>query len=173
MQLLPLEGNGLIELAAGWLGEERIYKWLDFGSGVQRLDKVSLKIMSQRGGHVIRVFTSDAGSSEPIGIVALSNVNPTFKTATLWTVLGERQHSSKGYAVRSSAAILTLGFKELGLQTINAWAVECNHASLRAIRTLNFSPIGMQRQCHYIDGRLYGRLWFDLTANEHTGLNHD
>jgi RimJ/RimL family protein N-acetyltransferase len=173
MRLLPLEGNALIDLAAGWLGEKRVYEWLDFGGGVQQLDRVSLKIMAQRDAHILRLFTSDAGTSDPIGIVALSNVNPSFKTATLWTVLGERRHSSKGYAVRCSAAMLRLGFKEYGLQTINAWAVECNHASLRAIRKLNFTPIGRQRQCHYIDGGLYDRLWFDLTAAEHARFDYD
>lgn len=172
MQLLPLDGGALVELAASWLGEERVYQWLDFGSGVQRLDKVSLKIMDQRGGHILRVFTSDAGASEPIGLVALSSVNPNFKTATLWAVLGERLHSGKGYAVRASGALLTLGFTEFELQTINAWAVECNHASLRAIRMLNFTPIGRQRQCHYIGDRLYDRLWFDITADEHLGQRH-
>ena len=173
MELLPLEGNALIDLAAGWLGEERVYQWLDFGGGVQHLDRVSLKIMAQRDAHILRVFTSEEGDKEPIGLVALSNVNSNFKTATLWTVLGERRYSSKGYAVRASAAVLTLGFEQFGLQTINAWAVECNHASLRAIRMLKFSPIGRQRQCHYIDGRLYDRLWFDLTAAEHAGSTHD
>lgn len=173
MELLPLEGNSLIDLAAGWLGEKSTYQWLDFGGGVQRLDRVSLKIMAQRDAHILRVFTSDDGTQEPIGIVALSNVNPSFKTATLWTVLGDRRYSSKGYAVRASSAVLTLGFEEYGLQTINAWAVECNHASLRAIRILNFTPIGRQRQCHYIDGRLYDRLWFDLTAAEHAESSHE
>lgn len=155
------------------MGDKRVYQWLDFGGGVQRLDPVSLKIMAQREAHILRVFTADDGSKEPIGIVALSNVNPSFKTATLWTVLGERRYSNKGYAVRASAAVLSLGFDVYGLQTINAWAVECNHASLRAIRTLNFTPIGRQRQCHYIDGQLYDRLWFDLTAEEHAGSSHE
>lgn len=173
MELLPLDDNALIDLAAGWLGEERVYQWLDFGGGVQRLDRVSLKIMTQRDAHILRVFTSGDGASEPIGIVALSNVNPTFKTATLWTILGDKRYSSKWYAVRASAAMLSLGFVGHGLQTINAWAVECNHASLRAIRILHFTPIGRQRQCHYIDGKLYDRLWFDLTADEHTGFTYE
>jgi RimJ/RimL family protein N-acetyltransferase len=173
MRLLPLKDSTLIDLAAGWLSEKSVYQWLDFGGGVQQLDRVTLKIMTQRAAHILRLFTSDAGTSEPIGIVALSNVNPNFKTATLWTVLGDRRHSSKGYAVRSSAAMLSLGFEEYGLETVNVWAVECNHASLRAIRKLNFTPIGRQRQCHYIDGRLYDRLWFDLTAAEHARFDYE
>ena len=48
-----------------------------------------LKIAMQRGSYVIRVFTSDLDDL-PIGVVGLSNVNPHFKTANIWVVLGDR-----------------------------------------------------------------------------------
>ena len=28
-------------------------------------------------------------------------------------------------------------------------------------------PMGRQRRCHWIEGRVYDRLWFDLLASEH------
>jgi len=62
--------------------------------------------------------------------------------------------------------ILTLGFTELRLRAINTWIVEHN-PSIRVAERVQFKPIGRQRQCHYIDGRPYDRLWFDLLASEH------
>ncbi|MGE5624348.1 MAG: GNAT family N-acetyltransferase [Bacillota bacterium] len=171
MQLVPLHTDRLIDLAAGWLGEERNYRWLDFG-GEQRIGALALKVMAHKASHAIRVFTSDDGDA-PIGVVGLSNMNADFRTGVLWTVLGERRYSAKGYAHRASAAMLTLGFDECGLECINAWAVECNYASLRALRRLHFRPIGRQRRCHYIDGNPFDRLWFDLLASEHREKNSD
>ena len=171
MELLPLDNDGLITLVAGWLGEERNYRWLDFGGGTQRISATMLKIMAQKDSHILRVFTDD-DEGRPIGLVALGDVNPSFKTGTLWTVLGDRRYSAKGYAYRSSAAILSLGFDEYRLECIAAWAVECNHASLRAIKKLHFKPIGRQRRSHYLDGQPFDRLWFDLLANEHRKENH-
>ena len=170
MELIPLSNDGLINLAAGWLGEQRNYQWLDFGGGAQPISAPLLKVMVQKDSHIIRAFTSD-DSGQPIGLAALSNVNAGFRTAMLWIVLGDRRYSSKGYAHRASAAMLTLGFTEHRLECVNAWAVECNHASLRTIKKLHFRPIGRQRQCHYIDGKPFDRLWFDLRASEHREEN--
>jgi len=170
MELIPLDNDALINLAAGWLGEQRNYQWLDFGAGAQAISPLLLKVMTQKDAHIIRAFTAD-DDGKPIGLAALSNVNAGFKTAVLWIVLGDRSYSAKGYAHRASAAMLTLGFTQYGLECINAWAVECNHASLRAIKRLHFRPIGRQRHCHYIDGKPYDRLWFDLLASEHREEN--
>jgi len=171
MQLTPITTSEHIDLAATWLAEERNYRWLDFGSGVQRLGAASLKIMAQKDAHALRLFTGDE-EQVPIGVVGLSNVDRNFKTATIWIALGEKRFSMKGYAQRAASEMLTFGFQELGLRAITAWAVECNHASVRIIERLNFRPMGRQRQCHYIEGRVYDRLWFDLLASEHYEGRH-
>jgi RimJ/RimL family protein N-acetyltransferase len=139
---------------------------LDFGNGHQSLTPASLKIMTQRDIHLIRAFTSD-GNDASIGLVAFSNVDHHFKTATLWYVLGNKQNGGQGYTTRAVSKILSLGFTELGLQTINAWAVELNLPSIRVLERNHFRLIGRQRQCHYIDGRACDRLLFDLLACEH------
>ena len=119
----------------------------------------------------VRVFTADDGAT-PIGVVGLSNVDRSFKTATIWIALGEKRFSTKGHAIRAAANMLNLAFTELGLHAVNAWAVECNHASVRIIERLNFRPIGRQRLCHYIDGRAYDRLLYDMLASEFEGIEH-
>ena len=82
-------------------------------------------------------------------------------------IVGDRHYAAQGYVFRATSAMLTLGFTRYGLECINAWAVECNHASLRILRKLNFKPIGRQRSCHYIDGQPFDRLLFELQSNDH------
>lgn len=164
MKLLPLDKPELIELAAGWLGKHENYKWLDFGNGVQQVTPVTLRIMTQRDIHVFRVYTADDGDL-PIGVMALTNVDRKFKTASLWVVLGQKRYG--GCTIPALSKLLTFGFTELGLQAVNAWTVETNTAARRAFERLHFKYIGRQRQCHYIDGRPYDRLLFDLLAAEH------
>lgn len=166
MKLLPIDSPQRIDIAADWLEDERNYKWLDFGNGVQKLDRTSLRIMVQKKIHVLRIYTADDDVT-PIGVVGLSNVDYNFKTATIWVLLGDKQMSYKGYPTRAAARILTLGFNELKLRSINAWAVKSNHASVRIIRKLNFRCIGTQRNCHCIDGVVCDRLLFDLLPEEH------
>jgi len=165
MQLKPPDSQTLLQLAAGWLSQKDNYQWLDFGDGRQLASPEWLKISVQRGTMVLRLFTSDR-DDQPIGIVGLTNLNPQFKTANIWVVLGDKSYQGQGYASRATSRMLTLGFTELGLRAIHTWIVEHN-PSVHVARRVGFRPIGRQRQCHYIDGRAYDRLWFDVLASEH------
>ena len=169
MKLLPLDTPERIELVAGWLGKPDNYKWLDFGNGVQRVTPITLKIMSQRDIHVFRIYT--AGDEDaPAGVVGLTNVDRNFKTASLWAVLSNKRYG--GHTTEACHHMLTLAFREVGLEAVNAWTVETNIPAQRCLEQLHFRYIGRQRQCHYIDGRPLDRLLFDLLATEHRDVSH-
>jgi RimJ/RimL family protein N-acetyltransferase len=170
MELKPLDDPKLIETIAEWMAQKENYQWLDYGNGRQILSAAALRMMAQREIHLLRAFTADGGN-EAIGAAGLSNIDRTFKTALVsLCVLGDKRYAGKGYGTRALSRIIGLGFKDLGLQAMNAWVVEHNTASLRMVERLNFRYIGRQRQCHYIDGRAHDRLLFDLLAVEHKEL---
>ncbi len=171
MKLLPMNGPELFDLVAGWLAGRENHQWLDFGNGRQPVTPALLKIMAQRETHFLRVYTSDRDDLA-IGILGLNSIDRTFKTATFWGISGEKSFSNRGYSTFASSKFLTLAFRDLGLNAVNTWAVEHN-PSLRTIERLGFRFIGRQRQCHYIDGRPYDRLMFDLLASEHRELADD
>jgi RimJ/RimL family protein N-acetyltransferase len=164
MTLEPLDTPERLRVAAGWISAKENAQWLDFGEGRQSLSPEWLKIAIQRGTQAVRMFTSDEG--RPIGVVGLGNINRDFRTANLWVVLGDKSAGGRGYASRAVSAMLTVGFRDLGLHAINTWIVEHN-PSVRVAARVKFRPMGRQRQCHYIDGRAYDRLWYDLLASEH------
>jgi len=165
VQLRPLDSPASIQLAVDWLTHPDNYPWLDFGDGRQLVSPEWLKIGMQRGTYVIRLFTSNI-DDKPVGLVGLSNINPHFKTANIWVVVGDKSFASRGYASHAASKMLTLGFTELGLRAIHTWIVE-NNPSVRIAERLKFKFIGRQRQCHYIDGHAFDRLWFDILASEH------
>lgn len=168
MRLFPLDSPQLVTLVAGWLARPENFQWLDFGGGRQPPTPALVKIMAQRETNVLRVFTAEDDVT-PIGVVGLHNVDRSFKTATVWAVLGDKSHARRGYATQAVSKMLTLGFHELGLAAINSWAVEHNPSVAIGAPT-NFRLIGRQRQCHYIDGQSYDRLLFDILASEHQEL---
>jgi len=133
MKLLPLDSPELIELVASWLGKPENYKWLDFGSTVQQITPVTLKIMTQRDIHVFRIYTAD-DDDVPAGVVGLTNVDRRFKTASIWAVLGNKRYG--GSTTEACDKILTLGFTELGLQAVNAWTLETNRPAQRVLERL-------------------------------------
>ena len=169
MKLLMLDNPEIIELAAGWLALKENHQWLDFGNGRQIITPTLLKIMAQRPTHFMRAYTSDS-DDEPVGVCCLNGVDLSFGSATLWGAAGEKAFRSRGLGTLAASRVLTLGFRELGLRTINTWVVEHN-PSLRLIERLKFRYVGRQRQCHIIDGQVYDRLLFDLLASEHEGID--
>ncbi len=171
MKLLALDNPEIIELAAGWLALKENHQWLDFGNGRQTITAALLKIMAQRPAHFMRAYTSDR-DDEPIGICCLNAVDLNFGSATLWGAAGQKAYRSRGLGTLAASKVLTLGFRELGLRTINTWAVEHN-PSIRLIKRLKFRYVGRQRQCHVIDGQVYDRLLFDLLASEHEEIAGD
>lgn len=168
MQLKPVDTPDLLRLVAGWLSQKENNQWLDFVDGRQAVSPEWLKISVQRGSLVMRVFTAD-DTDEPIGVVGFSNVNHHFKTGTFWVILGDKSYARHGYASRAASGMLTIGFTELGFKSIQTWIVEHN-PSVGVAARVKFRPIGRQRQCHLIDGRMYDRLWYDLLPSEHEAL---
>ena len=165
MKLKALDSPDLIQLASGWLAQKENYQWLDFGDGRQTLTPAWLKIMTQRDTNLLRVF-APADDHTPVGVVALSDINREFKTARIWVVAGDKSFRASGYATSAASAMLTVAFRDLGLQAVNTWIVDGNR-SMRIADRLNFKPIGCLRECHYIDGRPHDRLWLDILASEH------
>jgi RimJ/RimL family protein N-acetyltransferase len=167
LRLRPADSPDLLRLVAGWLAEPDNAKWLDFGDGRLRASAEWLKIAMQRGALAVRVFDAEDGT--PIGAAGLGDINPHFKTAHYWVVLGDKRYAGRGYASLATSRMLTVGFSELGLRAIQTWIVEHN-PSVAVARRARFRPIGRQRQCHVIDGRPYDRLLFDILAEEHQEL---
>lgn len=166
MRLQPLESTEVLEQAVYWLARKENYQWLDFGAGKQIVTPALLKVMTQRDTHVVRIYEID--DDKPIGILGLNNVDRTAGSATLWCVTGENQYRNRGYATSACSRFLTLAFRELGLRTVNTWAVAVGgNPYSRVLERLNFRYYGRRRQCHLIDGRLHDRLYFDLLASEH------
>jgi RimJ/RimL family protein N-acetyltransferase len=165
VKLLPPDTRERIELAARWLARKENYQWLDFGNGRQVLTPALIEIAVQRDTNLIRLYAAGADDT-PVGIVGLSNVERSFKTARLWGVAGEKSAAEAAWMGLAWSSMLNLAFAELGLHAVHTWVVEGNPL-LRTVQALNFRFIGRQRQCHCIDGRPYDRLLFDLLAGEH------
>ena len=58
MQLKCVDTPELLETVAQWLADKQNHQWLDFGNGVQAPSALSLKLMTQRGVNVLRVYTA-------------------------------------------------------------------------------------------------------------------
>jgi RimJ/RimL family protein N-acetyltransferase len=159
----------LFDRVSGWLAAPENYRWLDFGNGIKPLHPASLRLMLQRDIHCLRAVV-DAETNRPIGLVALSNISPEAKTATLWYVLGEKAFSGRGYLSQAVSGMLQIAFEELKLNSVTAWCAASNGPSRRILEKNGLQPMGRQRECHPIDGGLDDRLWYDMLSHDYFAL---
>lgn len=164
MKLKPFDSRWTA-LAAGWLNEKNNWQWLQPGNGAQKLDPLTFRAMAQSPEHEFHLFYDDA-NSQPIGMVAFSDMDQTTKTARIWFVLGDKLYAGRGYTKRAVYECLRYAFFDLGLNTVYAHTVSENEASIAILEQCKFNFIGRRRQCYLIDNELKDLMLYDLLAVE-------
>ncbi|WP_330996524.1 GNAT family protein [Burkholderia diffusa] len=113
----------------------------------------------------LRVFGS-AGYTVPSGVVAISDVTHRFATGSFWILRDRLRPASVNMAYNAATHLLNEAFVRDQLRCITAWAVDCNVPSQRLLARLGFRLIGLQRDCHLVDGTRVGRLLYDLLPED-------
>ncbi|MGU7811618.1 GNAT family N-acetyltransferase [Burkholderia sp. AW49-1] len=148
-----------------WLAQPAISQWFDFGLGRQALPALAVHAMLHSRQHQIRVFGS-AGYRVPSGVVAVSDVTHRFATGSFWVLRDRQRPASADMAYHAACSLLHEAFIRNRLRCITAWAVDCNAPSQRLLARLGFRLIGLQRDCHLVDGTSVGRLLYDLLPED-------
>ncbi len=154
-------GPNDVDDIVAWLAQPTISRWFDFGLGRQALPALAVQAMVHSRQHRIRVFGS-AGYTVPSGVVAVSDVTHRFATGSFWILRDRMRPIRVNMAYNAAAYLLQEAFVRDRLRCITAWAVDCNVPSQRLLVRLGFRLIGLQRDCHVVDGTPAGRLLYDL-----------
>ncbi|WP_322065105.1 GNAT family N-acetyltransferase [Burkholderia ubonensis] len=158
-------GPNDIDDIVAWLAQPTIGRWFDFGLGRQTLTPLAVHAMVHSRQHRIRVFGS-AGYTVPSGVVAVSDVTHRFATGSFWILRDRSRPICANMAYNAAIGLLHEAFMCDSLRCITAWAVDRNVPSLRLLTCLGFRLIGLQRDCHLVDGTCAGRLLYDLLPED-------
>jgi RimJ/RimL family protein N-acetyltransferase len=158
------DGNDVNDIAT-WLADPGINQWFDFGQGRQTLPVLAVQLMMQGGRHRLRVFGA-TGNPLASGLVAVSDLTHAFGTGSFWVLRDSRRPACRNMTLLASTAILREAFEIGRLHCITAWAVDCNVRSRRLLERIGFRMIGMQRDCHVMQGSRCGRVLYDLLPGD-------
>jgi RimJ/RimL family protein N-acetyltransferase len=150
---------------ADWLVRPAIAQWFDFGLGRQSLSLLAVQAMAQSDRHRLRVF-GVRGTDRPSGLVAISDVTHRFGLGSFWVLRDSTRAACANMTLAASRQVLREGFECDQLHCIGAWAAQRNIRSQCLLARLGFRLIGLQRDCHVIDGQRMGRLLYDLLPQD-------
>ncbi|WP_080289744.1 GNAT family N-acetyltransferase [Burkholderia cenocepacia] len=148
-----------------WLARPAIAQWFDFGLGRQSPPILAVQAMTQSDRHRLRVFGVH-GTNRPSGLVAISDVTHRFGLGSFWVLRDPTRAACANITLAASRQVLREGFECDQLHCISAWAAQSNVRSQRLLTRLGFRLIGLQRNCHVIDGQRMGRLLYDLLPQD-------
>lgn len=158
------DGNDVNDIAA-WFADPDINRWFDFGQGRQTLPVLAVQLMMHSGRHRLRVF-GPTGHRLASGLVAVSDLKHGFGTGSFWVLRDSRRPACKDMTFIASATLLREAFETDRLPCITAWAVDCNIRSRRLLERIGFRLIGLQRDCHVMQGTRFGRVLYDLLPGD-------
>lgn len=156
--------NDIDDIAA-WLAEPGINQWFDFGQGRQRLPVLAVQLMIQSGRHRLRVF-GPTGHTPASGLVAVSDLKHGFGTGSFWVLRNSQRPACRDMTFVASTTLLREAFETDRLHCITAWAADCNVRSRRLLERIGFRLIGLQRDCHVMQGLRFGRALYDLLPGD-------
>jgi RimJ/RimL family protein N-acetyltransferase len=153
-------------LAAEWLADPKVNKWLYFGNDRQALTAPQLAGMCANPCN--RIWLIHAGAPlEPVGMIGLNDLNMLHKTAGVWMVrtVFNRAHGRR-LMERSILAILKACFYGLRLNSVSTWVVATNRYSISIVRGTGGQLVGSMRSSHVIAGKCEDRILFDMTKED-------
>jgi RimJ/RimL family protein N-acetyltransferase len=100
-------------------------------------------------------------SREPVGFVALINIDHGDQFGQLWYVVGDGARRSKGIMTKALHLLLAKARSDLGLHSVFTWVVDDNIASIRVLEKCGFTRMGVQREAYCYKGEYKNRILFD------------
>ena len=119
------------------------------------LERVKLKISFDTEAHAIRLAAVLPNSGAVIGDISLRQVGDEHGQGEIGFVINP-DHQRHGYATEACAALMRLGFEELGLHRIVGRADPRNAASVGVMQRL-----GMRREAHFRENEFIKGEWGD------------
>ena len=107
-------------------------------------------------------YTIDLSENlEPVGFLALINIDHGDKFGQLWYVVGKTGGRNRGVMTKAIALLLDKARDELGMHSVFTWVVDGNVASIRVLEKNGFRKMGIQRDAYCRNSEFRDRILFD------------
>jgi len=113
-------------------------------------------------------------SKEAIGIARLEHQNwGSLKTEVIGAYIGRKELWGKGLGKQIYLGLLEMAFNQLNADRCEAWSIEYNRRSHRALEACGFKKAAVMRQSTFVNGRKWDGYAYDILREEYQKLRMD
>jgi len=109
---------------------------------------------------------------EPVGMVGLNGINPTYGEAELFIYIGEKRSWRVGLGENAVAQLLKIAFETMGLHRIYAYVFDYNTVARSFFERMGFREEGCLRESCFKKGRYWDKRVFGMIASEFSGSEY-
>lgn len=107
-------------------------------------------------------------SRESIGIARLEHHDwGRVKTLAIGAYIGRKELWGKGLGKQIYLGLMEMAFNQLNAERCEAWSVEYNQRSHKALEACGFKKVGVMRQSTFVNGRKWDGYAFDILREEY------
>jgi [ribosomal protein S5]-alanine N-acetyltransferase len=167
LRLRPLRSDDASVFFAMWSDQEavRYFSFAPMQNIEQAHARVAEKLQSASEGKSVIGVLESRDTGEVLGDCALFNGVSHSRRAEIGYCLA-RKHWGQGYMVEAADALLEHGFKQAGLNRIEADIDPRNLPSIRLVERLGFKREGYLRERWMIDGEITDTVLYGLIRSD-------
>jgi diamine N-acetyltransferase len=111
----------------------------------------------------------DRATWQPIGTTALLDVDFRHRTAEYGIIIGEAAFRGSGRGTEITRLMVAYALTTLGLHNVLLTVYSFNVAGIRAYTKAGFREIGRQRECYFLAGRWWDRVYMEVMQDTGCG----
>ena len=104
-----------------------------------------------------------------IGSCSIMNMCKKDRVGEVGIFIGEEDKRSNGYGAEALKLLLDYGFNYQNLNNIMLTVMSFNERAIKCYKKVGFKEFGRRRQCYFLNGKYYDRIYMDILANEFEG----
>ncbi len=108
-------------------------------------------------------------NDELIGNCGIMKIRQKDRCAEVGIFIGDEQNRGKGYGAEALMLLLDFCFNYQNLHNVQLSVMSFNTRAINCYKKVGFKEYGKRRECYFLNGKYYDRVYMDILSNEFTG----
>lgn len=158
-----------VEKYVEWLCDFRMTDGIGSSSKLMTIENEKEWIMNATKSNELIFAIVDLNNDKLIGNCSIMNISYKDRMGEVGIFIGEENNRSNGYGAEALKLLLDYGFNYQNLNNIMLIVMSFNERAIKCYEKVGFKEFGRRRECYFLNGKYYDRIYMDILASEFQG----